>query len=214
MMREPTKQARYGNLYLEGTIGRPITFVAEQSIVLTGDLLVAGGMSGTTTVGLVAGGSVEVFHPRMIWWTGAAVAATGEAYWRQDGLTTIPYWPRRYATSGPDEGLRVQAAILALGGSFQVQQWSEGKHHVTGGSFGELRVEGSVAQRFRGAVGKDPVPSCHGCEDPETGYWKHYTYDERLRRGLRPPYFPAFETTTWSVLWTEEHATDPAVRAP
>lgn len=211
-MRDPIKQARYGNLYVEGVVGRPITFVAEQSIVLTGDLLVAGGTSGTTTVGLVAGGSVEVFHPQLVTWTGVAAGATGEAYWRHDDPVSLSgYMPKRYATSGPAQGLSVQAAILALGGSFQVQQWSVGNVDASSGPAGELRVEGSIAQRFRGVVGMDPPPSCLGCDDPQTGYWKNYTYDERLRRGLRPPYFPTF-SSTWSVLWTEEHATDAAVR--
>jgi Tfp pilus assembly protein PilX len=52
-----------GNLYVEGSIKGRVTMAAENSIVLTGDLTLAGGLNGTDMAGLVAGNSVEVMHP-------------------------------------------------------------------------------------------------------------------------------------------------------
>jgi hypothetical protein len=52
-----------GNLYVEGAIKGRVTMAAENSIVVTGDVTLAGGLNGTDMAGLVAGNSVEVMHP-------------------------------------------------------------------------------------------------------------------------------------------------------
>jgi hypothetical protein len=52
-----------GNIYIEGTLQGRTTVGADNSIVVTGDLLLKNGGGGTDLLGLVAGNSVEVFHP-------------------------------------------------------------------------------------------------------------------------------------------------------
>jgi len=75
----------------------------------------------------------------------------------------------------------IDAAILALGGSFYVEGWSE---H---GFEGTLSVFGSIAQDFRG-----PVGLVGG-----TGYIKNYIYDSALVT-LWPPYYLSATSATWS----------------
>jgi len=71
-----------GNIYIEGTLGGRVTVGAENSIVITGDLLLDHGTSGTDILGLVAGNSVEVMHP----WIATTVVDTGtclEKAWQE-----------------------------------------------------------------------------------------------------------------------------------
>lgn len=52
-----------GNIYIEGTLQGRVTVGAENSITVTGDLLLKNGAAGTDLLGLVAGNNVEVMHP-------------------------------------------------------------------------------------------------------------------------------------------------------
>lgn len=52
-----------GNLYVDGTLDGRLSLAAANSIVVTGDLRLASGVSGDDMLGLIAGNSVQVFHP-------------------------------------------------------------------------------------------------------------------------------------------------------
>jgi Tfp pilus assembly protein PilX len=52
-----------GNIYIEGTLQGRVTVGAENSIVVTGDLMLANGATGSDLLGLVAGNNVEIWHP-------------------------------------------------------------------------------------------------------------------------------------------------------
>lgn len=71
---------------------------------------------------------------------------------------------------------RIDAAILSVAHSFQVQNYD------TGGTQGTLTVNGAIAQKFRGPVGT----SSGGA--PNSGYLKNYNYDPRLKY-IAPPKF-------------------------
>lgn len=73
-----------GNIYVEGTVQGRVTVGAENSIVLTGDLLLTNGTSGNDIVGLVAGNNVEVMHP----WI--ATTACQSYAWQRTAGTTVP----------------------------------------------------------------------------------------------------------------------------
>ncbi len=84
-----------------------MTVAAEQSVVLTGDLVLAGGVSldSPDMVGLVATNSIEVFHPWMY-----EVAATGSpcppggssCKWNTPvEKASVAGWPHDYADPPP-----------------------------------------------------------------------------------------------------------------
>ncbi|MGN7190651.1 hypothetical protein [Curtobacterium sp. MCBA15_004] len=75
----------------------------------------------------------------------------------------------------------VAAAVLSNQGTFTVQ------NYAIGGGRGKLTVKGSIAQRFRGAVGKGT-----------NGYLKAYGYDTSLG-SYTPPFFPQPVVTTYKV---------------
>ena len=77
-------------------------------------------------------------------------------------------------------------AVLALGNSFTVQNYSSGS------SRGSLRIWGALSQKIRGPVG---TTGWRGT----TGYNKDYNYDERYQTEA-PPYFPttgSYEISSW-----------------
>lgn len=202
------KHAGFGNLYLEGVVDGQVTFAAAKSVVLTGDLLLAGGRHGDDVVGVVAGRAVEIFRPRLATTRSIADGAGGVMLLQQEDAADVPGWPTRYAdpTTGavePATGIQVQAALLALDGSVRVQQWS------APGLLGELRVVGSIAQRYRGTVANQSASG-----DVRSGYTKRYLYDARLDGVLRPRHFPALADGIWTVIWTQEQNTATDLREP
>jgi Tfp pilus assembly protein PilX len=75
----------------------------------------------------------------------------------------------------------IDAAILSTAHSFIVDNYACGAH------LGNLHVWGSIAQFWRGPVGRG-----------ETGYTKNYNYDERLATE-QPPNFLSPSTTAWKL---------------
>lgn len=206
-MRETTKFCHEGNLYVEGVVKGRTTISSAQSIVVTGDLVLAGGLTETSTdmLGLVATNSVEVFHPRVAtvsstkvnsWCSGSGCA------WKWGNPASeqeIAAWPKRYTdpTTGavePASGIQIAGSIQTLQHSFLVQKYA------VGGDQGKLLVNGSIAQRWRGIVGQG-----------SNGYKKDYRYDGRLKYSS-PPYFPKWADSQWSLRYSGEVNTLDAVR--
>lgn len=75
--------------------------------------------------------------------------------------------------------LTVQASIMAVNGSFYVDDYDKGRYR------GYLNIFGSLVQNRRGPVGTFSSTN----SSTSTGYNKNYSYDERLKF-LRPPNFP------------------------
>lgn len=208
-MAERTRYKGEGNLYLQGVLNGRVTVAAEQSVIVTGDVVLAGGKSGDDMLGLVATNSVEVMHPRMVTvrssrstgsrptWSWGAVADEGEAgsgIYQGEGV-----WPKRIAQPGsgldPANGVQIAGSIQTLQHSFFVQQYDKGNKK------GTLLVAGSIAQRWRGAVGTAQ----------NTGYDKLYTYDQRLKYSA-PPYFPHWANSEWSSRYSGELQTPDEVK--
>lgn len=194
-MQDARKYTGEGNVYVEGVVKGRVTVAAAQSVVVTGDLVLAGGSSGADLVGLVATNSVEVMHPWIV--TYGAYRSGGRYYWNaspNSGGTdvTSPSWPHRIADPArggyyPTQGVQVAASIQTLQHSFTVQQYNLGHEQHT------LFVMGSIAQRFRGAVGTTAP----------TGYDKDYRYDVRLKY-TAPPYWPHWVNAQWSLRYSGE----------
>ncbi len=205
-MTESTKFCGEGNLYVEGTLKGRVTVSAAQSIIATGDLVLAGGLSGADMLGLVATNSVEVVHPRL--GTVSSTKVNPGCSWScaykwgdVSGESEVAGWPRRYVDPGtgaknPASGIQIAGSIQTLQHSFLVQKYD------VGGSAGTLLVNGSIAQRWRGIVGTGTGT---------TGYIKSYQYDTRLKYSS-PPYFPKWVKSQWELRYSGEITTPDAVR--
>lgn len=212
-MTETTKFCGQGNLYAEGTLNGRVTIAAEQSVIATGDLVLAGGLTGDDMLGLVATNSVEVFHPRVVTKTAARTcqrtSSNGSCiqwsgwFWNTSGESDVSTWPTRYKEPGanayvPADGILIAGSIQTLQHSFLVQKYS------VGGRAGTLQVYGSIAQRWRGIVGQGTGASMNG-------YTKLYQYDSRLTY-TRPPYFPTWANSEWTLRTSGEINTPTSVR--
>lgn len=226
-MTEPSKACSRGNLYAEGVLKGRVTLAAAESVIVTGDLVLAGGPNGSDMLGLVATNSVEVFHPRMVTYTSQQRRAncgsnTGSGRTWQYCLSTdgsgnmtgnekesheTPYgygvWPTRYDdpadgnTPNPNSGIQIAGSIQTLQHSFWVQKYNKGSGK------GTLLVNGSIAQRWRGIVGTAGGAS---------GYIKDYNYDTRLQYST-PPYFPKWAKAQWSLRYSGEISTPDGTRS-
>jgi Tfp pilus assembly protein PilX len=78
----------------------------------------------------------------------------------------------------------IDAAILSVKNSFIVD------NYYCGSQLGTLTIWGAIAQDFRGVVGM--------VGDPDSGYYKNYNYDTRLK-ALEPPYFLNPVNAGWQV---------------
>lgn len=221
-MASATRYKGEGNLYVQGVLKGRVTVAAAQSVIVTGDIVLADGLNGTDMLGLVATNSVEVMHPRLVTYcsirssdnaTSQACRTSGSGYtykWssaRSEGESgSSPYgsygeWPQRIndPSAGrkvPTNGVQIAGSIQTLLHSFFVQEYNKGPRQ------GELLVRGSIAQRWRGAVGTSAG----------TGYDKNYTYDERLKYSA-PPYFPNWVNAEWSLRYSGELTTPATVKS-
>lgn len=204
-MTETSKFCGQGNLYVQGVLKGRTTVSAEKSVVVTGDLVLAGGMNGPDMLGLVATNSVEVFHPRVGTVTSTQVnwGCSWNCAYKWGSVTNeqeVSGWPYRYTdpttnSVNPTKGVQIAGSIQTLQHSFFVQKYS------VGGNQGQLLVNGSIAQRWRGIVGSGT-----------NGYKKSYNYDTRLQYSS-PPYFPKWTDSQWSLRYSGEVNTPSTVRA-
>ena len=199
-----------GNLYIEGLVKGRVSLAAENSIVVTGDLIANSGVAGSDMIGLVAGNSVEVMHPMMT--TDVCTSTTskgktttsctyGSINTASDTISKYKGWPTRYndPASGnvhfPTTGIQIDASIQTLQHSFFVQQYGVGSVQ------GTLMVLGSIAQQWRGIVGSG-TKLTNGVYSGY-GYLKSYQYDTRLKWSS-PPYFPQWTNAKWGPRHTGE----------
>jgi hypothetical protein len=108
----------------------------------------------------------------------------GESW--DDSYSESSTWPVR--SQGKD--ILVYASIQTLQHSFYVQSYNEGAVQ------GSVIVYGSIAQKYRGAVGSGSL-DWRGNFTPTHGYLKSYNYDQRLH-SRAPPYFPQWLGAAWS----------------
>jgi hypothetical protein len=159
---------RDGDLFIEGTLDGTMTASADNDVIITWDIIYKGGLTGDDLLGLVANGSVFIYHP---------VDSSG------NNLSIPGRSSPRTKFSDP----KVDAAILTLNHSFTVQNYRDGSE------LGNLTVEGSIAQLYRGVVALSG----------QSGYKKDYVYDQRLAY-LAPPRFIDPVKSFWRIVSWEE----------
>ncbi len=203
-----------GNIYIEGTVKGRVTIAAQNNIIVTNDMLLAStaagsAASGTDMVGLVASNSVVVYHPVS---RGSSTSTSSNnskcpSDWSStpstsssNGTSLSCTWTTKTTFNGnyyniafPGQtngsGTRwMYVSMQTLAHSFTVQRYDKGTN------LGELSVRGSIAQKWRGAVGTG---------SNTTGYLKDYKYDQRLKFAA-PPYFPAWTNAVWAAATTGE----------
>ncbi len=150
-----------------GLKGR-LTIATDDDIIITGNLTYAGGLAGSDVLGLIADQFIEVNHPV----SGSSNASTCGS----GGGTGCDL-------SSPT----IDAAMLTLGHSYQTD------NYAIGSPLGTITVNGSIAQKFRGAVGT------HSGGTIVSGYAKNYVYDPRLMY-LSPPFYLSPVASAWHPL--------------
>lgn len=194
-----------GNVYVEGVVKGRVSIAAEQSVVVTGDIVLAGGLNGTDMFGLVATNSVQIYHPWkvVVPATGTGCPSSSSCKWgtAADAASASQYTNTPTQYNDPTgvtvvNGVNVMGSIQTLQHSFYVQQYDKGS------GLGTLQVNGSIAQRWRGAV---------GTAGGGTGYIKNYVYDKRLIYSA-PPYFPHWVQAQWKQRYFGEVDTPATLR--
>ncbi|MDR2253345.1 MAG: hypothetical protein LBD97_05715 [Bifidobacteriaceae bacterium] len=194
-----------GNLWIEGVATGTVTVYADASIIITGDLLTdrdSSDMDEENLLGLMAGGSVELYHPIVRTYKSVVNPAGGFMWSIGLAPQLSADWKHTEYQDPPNyDVLRIEAAMVAGSGSFLLQNWKSGD------PLGELQVFGSIAQNFRGVVAqKDDTTSAilHG-------YKKKYTYNTSLIK-KQPLLFAPIGNGGWSILWQEKVDPSEAVK--
>jgi hypothetical protein len=164
-----TYQCRVGDVFLSGTLKGRLTIAAENNIVVVADTAYAtSGAGSSDMLGLIANQFVQVYHP---------VDGSGDNV--ADSRNPTPFF----------QDPRIDAAILALGHSFIVQNYNRGT------TLGTISVTGGIAQKWRGPVGTFGGSG--------TGYLKNYNYDSRLVYSS-PPHAATLSSAAFRVIqWAE-----------
>ncbi len=169
-----------GDAFIQGTYSGQLTIATYNNIIVTGNLCMESceselPLQGEGVLGLVANNFVRIYHP--IPWKIEKVEKFGKV------VEEKKVFECKNGT-GTLESVTIDAAILAIEHSFIVDNYK------CGTKLGTLRVNGAIAQKYRGAVG---TTGKNG-----SGYLKSYNYDSRLRY-LEPPSFIQPEKTAWVI---------------
>ncbi len=151
------------DVYVSGSYANDLTIASAKDIIVKGNIV----RDGDRMLGLIADNFVRVYHPT-----------------RPD--PTAPTDPTKCVENGGPTNISIAAAILALNHSFTVDSY------FCGSPLGTLTVNGTIAQKFRGPVGRGSGSTI------TSGYLKAYSYDDRLR--LRePPHFLDPVQASWRI---------------
>lgn len=169
--------AACGNLKIQGTYSRNVTFAADNDVILTGSLRRTGSANPPTDtvgadvlLGLISNNFIRVQH--IIGNRAFPTSGSGQGQYTCTGAGT--------------QNRTIEAALLSLSHSFVVD------NYYCGGTTGTLTVFGAIGQKFRGPVGTSNGGS------PTNGYLKAYSYDNRLRF-RSPPRFLDPVQAAWRV---------------
>jgi hypothetical protein len=164
-----------GDVSVSGTYTQNITIGSDGDIVVTNDLQHPATVDAM--LGLIAQNNVRVAHPST--WSSSG---TGQCTSRLCSTLAVPT-PKCLNSGTPTANIQIQAAILALNGSFTVDRY------FCGAGLGQLNVTGAIAQGHRGVV---------GVGNGSTGFLKNYAYDDRLKY-RSPPKFLDPVNSGWRV---------------
>jgi Tfp pilus assembly protein PilX len=145
---------RSGDVYVQGALSGTMTIATDNYTYITGDITYVNNL--TDMLGLVGNNAVWVYNP---------FNSAGNPIFT-------------------DQVRKINAAILSLSHTFQVQNYN------IGATRGTLSVYGAIAQKYRGTVG-----SSDGSGNIIHGYSKTYTYDQRLAFQAPPKFLSPVSAT-------------------
>ncbi|WP_235493255.1 hypothetical protein [Leifsonia sp. Leaf336] len=149
----PSYGCRNGDVFVQGTFHGAATIAADNYVYVVGNLKWVDNQADM--LGLVGQNAVWVYNP---------VNSSGSLL------------------DSSQSGLEIDAAILSVAHTFQVQNYTAGKK-------GTLTVNGAIAQKFRGPVAQSSGGTV------STGYVKNYQYDSRLAYEAPPKFLSPVSTT-------------------
>ncbi len=159
-----------GDVFVKGQLKGQVTIAAENYVWITGNLTYTD--ISSDILGLVGQNAIWVWNP---------IIATTTCSTSRGVVSCNTGSSSNYLT---DSGRTINAAMLSVSHTFQVQNYDQGS------SRGNLNVLGAIAQKFRGTVGT--------VGSRPTGYTKVYKYDVRLRN-IAPPKFLQAVSTTYGI---------------
>ena len=155
---------RAGDVFVKGVVHGRVTVASSNYLYVTGDLTYTNPNDpAQDMLGLIGGKAVWVWDPLYADFTQDKITYTQNDFVYGDANRTI------------------QAAIMSVENTFTVQNYKVAGSG--GGRRGELRVTGSIAQRFRGIVAE------------AGGYVKKYKYDRRFLTTAPPKYLSPVSTS-------------------
>lgn len=159
-----TYGCRAGDAFVKGTFNGAATVSAENYIFVVDNVEYAD--ANEDILGLVGNNAVWVYNP---------INNDGDALDTTDDRT-------------------IEAAILSVGHTFQVQNFNKAS------SRGTLTVLGAIAQKFRGTVATTSGGRI------STGFAKNYVYDDRFKYKAPPKFLNPITTTYGVTSWVESAA--------
>jgi hypothetical protein len=181
-----TEDAKCGNVYIKGKYSSSLTVVAQNDIVIVGNLTTEGGESGgaptgAATLGLIALQHARLYHP-VKEPCGFFCSPPTESSCQSENATAGEKSTEEFGL--PLKSPIIDAAILSTKHSWGVDNFSCGRE------LGEITVWGSIAENFRGRV-----TCCFSGGD----YTKNYKYDERFLNDAPPSFLAPSTTGGWKV---------------
>lgn len=203
-----------GNLFVEGELTGPLTIAADQNIYITRDITYACGDTGgalqspvtplpaacssaTDLLGLYA--NTDILFTRPVTSGGADVG-----YCSNNGVTGITNTVADVLPTCDVDNPIVDALLIALQGSFGIQNWDKGS------ADGDMNLNGSDVSSYRGPFGYSGT----------SGYFKNFAYDTRLAYLVPPDAISATVTNWYPFGWVDcggvdtENSTSPACAGP
>ncbi len=193
-----------GDAFIEGTVDGRMTLATENYLYVTGNVQYED--MEDDMLGLIGQNAVMVSKPERQN-SSLEDRQTNRTLSQRNTLAAngygcVPtsatrYTCERYTFSASDNdlvtnsGRRIDAAILSVAHTFQVQNYNRG------GNRGTLTINGAISQKFRGTVGTGSGGSV------TTGYAKNYQYDARFRYTGPPKYLSPVTTTYGVNVWVE-----------
>jgi Tfp pilus assembly protein PilX len=158
-----------GDLFVSGGFSGAMTMVASGTIWVTGDITY--GDPTNDILGLVGQNAVEIYNPAQC---SAYPTSFGTVDYSRCTSGGVGLLNRGYGAK-----ITISAAIASNAGTF----WNQ--NYDIGSQLGVLKVIGSIAQNWRGAV----------ATTGGTGFVKNYVYDQRLLTTAPPKFLQPVSTS-------------------
>jgi len=177
---------RAGDAFVSGSVNGKMTIGAANFLYVTSNITYAAGTQ--SVLGLVGQRAVTVYNPIACKKYQTARSGTQTVTLKTCDTAVTSTSQLQY---GGGSTVTINAAIASNTGTFQVQNYAYGPQ------MGDLSVLGSIAQKYRGAVGVTYYTSTSRV-DHQTGFTKSYGYDNRFQ-SIAPPKFLQPVSTSYGI---------------